>query len=436
MNSTNESNLDAHSLTNRSHSQRWIVALALAISAAGAVLLSIYGWQQSALFLIGGLLGITLYHASFGFASAYRNLVVHREVQGMVAQLVMLAIATILFAPVLASGTVFGQSVRGAISPVGVQGAIGALLFGIGMQLGGACGCGTLYTLGSGSLSMLVTLVTFCLGAFGASLTRQLWKGLPSIPPIVLGTSIGWVGAVALQLALFAVVAALLIAWGKKASQPKPSVASATTTDIQPDSDTDPLTAGLLLTIQSPPAASSRLTPLIPPPHALLRGPWSLLTGAIVLAVLNWLTLLLSGQPWRITWGFALWAATIAQFFGWDSTSSQFWGSASAQQSLQAGIAADVSSVMNIGIVLGAFLASALAGRLVFRKEFSWTSLAAALLGGSVMGYGAFLAAGCNVSAFFSGIASTSVHGWVWIGFALLGTAIGSRLRPLFQLPN
>jgi uncharacterized membrane protein YedE/YeeE len=60
----------------------------------------------------------------------------------------------------------------------------------------------------------------------------------------------------------------------------------------------------------------------------------------------------------------------------------------------------------------------------------------AALVGGVLMGYGSWLAFGCNVGAYFSGIASTSLHGWLWIAFALIGTAIGVRLRPWFSLAN
>jgi hypothetical protein len=41
---------------------------------------------------------------------------------------------------------------------------------------------------------------------------------------------------------------------------------------------------------------------------------------------------------------------------------------------------------------------------------------------------------GCNISAFLGGIASGSLHGWVWIVPALAGNALGVRLRPVFGL--
>lgn len=50
-------------------------------------------------------------------------------------------------------------------------------------------------------------------------------------------------------------------------------------------------------------------------------------------------------------------------------------------------------------------------------------------------GYGARFAWGCNIGAFFSGVASGSLHGWLWIAAALAGNQAGIRLRPWFSLP-
>ncbi len=166
----------------------------------------------------------------------------------------------------------------------------------------------------------------------------------------------------------------------------------------------------------------------------LLRGPWPLLLGAGALAVLNWLTLLVAGHPWSITWGFTLWAAKAAVLLGWDPAMSQFWADGFQQAALTRPLLADTTSVMNIGIVVGALAAAAMAGRLKFSAHASLFSLIAAVVGGLLLGYGARLAYGCNIGAFFSGVASTSLHGWVWIVAAALGNVIGVRLRPLFRL--
>ncbi|MGC4085064.1 MAG: YeeE/YedE thiosulfate transporter family protein [Vicinamibacterales bacterium] len=94
----------------------------------------------------------------------------------------------------------------------------------------------------------------------------------------------------------------------------------------------------------------------------------------------------------------------------------------------------DVTSVMDLGIMLGAFAAAALAGRFAPVWRVPARSLAAAVAGGVMLGYGARIAFGCNIGAYFSGVASTSLHGWVWLASAFTGNILGTKLRPWFGL--
>ncbi|PJB44634.1 MAG: YeeE/YedE family protein, partial [Comamonadaceae bacterium CG_4_9_14_3_um_filter_60_33] len=158
------------------------------------------GWRPLVLWLTGLVLGMALYHASFGFASAYRRMIVARDMRGVRAQLLLLALTTLLFAPVLAAGAIFGQGVGGAWAPVGVSVAVGAFLFGIGMQIAGGCGSGTLYTAGGGSLRMMMVLIFACIGSFWASLHMGWWQQLPSLDAVVLSEVMDWKWALLLQL--------------------------------------------------------------------------------------------------------------------------------------------------------------------------------------------------------------------------------------------
>ena len=74
---------------------------------------------------------------------------------------------------------------------------------------------------------------------------------------------------------------------------------------------------------------------------------------------------------------------------------------------------------MDFGIVLGAMMAAGLAGRYAPVWRLPLRSLVAAVIGGLLLGYGARLAYGCNIGAYFSGIVSGSLHGWLWL-FQLL----------------
>lgn len=115
-----------------------VVGTAAVLFATGMVYLTrTVHIQQAMLFLVGGVIGLLLYHASFGFTSSWRVFIADRRGTGLRAQMLMLAAACLLFFPVLASGTpIFTDSVRGNVDPLGLSVAAGAFLFGIGMQLG------------------------------------------------------------------------------------------------------------------------------------------------------------------------------------------------------------------------------------------------------------------------------------------------------------
>jgi hypothetical protein len=358
-----------------------------------------FGPTQAGLFGIGLALGITLRHGAYSFAVAYRRLVTEGERTGITAHLLMLATAILLFAPVLAAGGAFGRPVVGAVAPVSVSMALGALVFGIGMQLANGCASGTLYTAGGGNLRMIVVLGFFCVGGFWGSLDLPWWRTLPGLAAVSLGDAFGWGPATLVQLAALAGLYAAL----RRAGGSRPQ--------------------GRLWEVGGP----SR--------QWLLRGPWPLPLTALVLAVLNWLTLLVAGHPWSITWALALIPAKVAAAFGWDPATSGFWSGGFPRAALARPLLADTVVVMNLGILAGAFAATAAAGKVAPSLRIPLPSLAAAAVGGVLMGYGARLADGCNIGALFSGIASASLHGWVWMAAAAAGTVVGVRLRPLFRLP-
>ena len=72
----------------------------LAVLALGTLALGLaFGPAHGALFLVGGGLGIALYHASFGFTAAWRAFILDGRGRGLRAQMLMLALAVVLFFP-------------------------------------------------------------------------------------------------------------------------------------------------------------------------------------------------------------------------------------------------------------------------------------------------------------------------------------------------
>src|SRR5438132_615895 len=128
------------------------------------------------------------------------------------------------------------------------------------------------------------------------------------------------------------------------------------------------------------------------------------------------------------------WSARTLAAAGVDVSSWPYWAAPAQAASLKAAVIVDVTSVMDLGIVLGALAAAASAGRFAPTWRVPVRSLAAAIIGGLFLGYGARIAYGCNIGAYFSGIASGSVHGWLWMVAAFGGNAAGAFLRPIFGL--
>jgi uncharacterized membrane protein YedE/YeeE len=351
------------------------------------------------LFLVGAGAGVALYHAAFGFTSSWRVMIREGRGAGLRAQMLMLAVTCAVFLPLLAHGHVFGQQVRGAVAPVGVSVLAGAFLFGIGMQLGGGCASGTLYTVGGGSVRMLTTLAAFIAGSVIGARHMPFWQSTPAFAPISLVTRFGLTASLAISLAALAAISLASLAIERHRH-------------------------GHLIPSASAPGSG----------QAWLRGPWPLVAGALSLAGVNILTLMLSGRPWGVTFAFALWGSKLAAALGANVAAWPYWQTPGNGAALHASILTDVTSVMDLGIILGALAAAAVAGRFAPVWRVPVKSMLAAILGGLMLGYGARIAYGCNIGAYFSGIASSSVHGWVWFAAAFLGNGVGARLRPLFGL--
>lgn len=356
--------------------------------------------RQGGLFLIGGALGATLYHGSFGFTGGWKRMVVEKRGRGMRAQMLTIGVAALAMIPLVAAGNIGGQAMVAAAGPVGVSVLLGAAIFGLGMQLGGGCGSGTLFTVGGGSARMLVTLAFFIVGALIGTAHLPFWLQQPNLGVISIGAELGTGFAIAVTIAGLALVALVTALIEKRAHG----------------------------NIEAEPA------PARPGWSWILRGPWPLVGAGLLLAILNVATLLLAGHPWSITYGFGLWGAKIAQAVGVDVASWEFWTWPAQAQALESSVLADTVSVMDFGLVLGAALAASIAGKFAPKAKLPIGSLLAAVVGGLLMGYGARLSFGCNIGALFSGIATGSLHGWLWFAAAFVGSFGGILLRPVFGL--
>ena len=348
----------------------------LAVLAGWVAVTWMAGLRQGLLFLIGAGFGAVLSGAAFGFTTGWRVWIRQRDPTGMLAQFLAIGLTAAVAIPLLAGRT----ELSGAAAPLSWSLVIGAFVFGAAMQLADGCGSGTLYKAGLGHPVSLAVFPSFVAGSFLGAAHLDAWLALGSLPAVSLIDALGPAVALALELAVLAAIAALL--WSRRRT------------------------------------TTSRWKG---------RG---IYVAAIVMAALAIANLVVAGQPWGIVYGLGLWGAKIVTWAGFDLSANAFWGREAQQAQIAASLLDDVTSVTNLGLLAGSFL---LAWRRraacpdvgsITGRQWLWSVAA-----GLVLGYSARLAFGCNVGAFFSGISTGSLHGWVWFACAFAGSLVGVRLR-------
>ncbi len=379
--------------TIRSKPINMLFTLAFALSIFG--MFSYVGSKQGYLFVIGGALGLVLHQASFGFTAGFTHIIKNYRTQQLRAQMLMLIAASLLMLPMFYQGEFNGQSLSGKLTPISTAMAAGAFIFGVGMQLGGGCASGTLAYLGSGSLRMGITLTGFIAGSLIGTFHVPWWNAMPSLGKFSMIHDWGLITAIVVNLSIAGILWVVFLFIEKRVHG-----------NIHPlNNSTKEKKSGFL------------------------ANHWPLLLAAILLAALNLATLLVKGKPWGVTSGFALWGAKIFDFFGGDLTGYDYWQNVSWAKALAAPVLKHSTSVMNFGLVIGIWWAATLSSKMSVSYKASGMLIFRLILGGLLLGYGARLASGCNIGAYFSGIASGSLAGWAWFAVAMVGNIVGFKLK-------
>lgn len=349
--------------------------LLLGLGGAALLLSAVVLLPDSALpgvLVVSLVLGAAFALLDYGFVGGFRALLERGDGRAVGASFLMPAVAALVIVPVAGLAEGYGRFV----APVGLSLLIGAMMFGIGMQIANGCGSGVLVAAGQGSRRMWVTLPFFCLGGVIGSLLLPAALALPSLGAGDLVAWLGpWGGLLAMEVLLG--VSALLVLRGAR------------------------------------------------PDIAMLRK-------ATIIGALAALLFLVSGMPWGITAGLTLWGAKAVQLAGADLAGSAFWAEPWARTALDGPVLAMHSSLSDLGLLFGALIAAAVKGQMRHRVPLGRDGAIGAALGGLLMGIGARLSFGCNVGAFLGGASSASLHGLAWFAAVLPGCWLGIRLRPLF----
>ncbi|MDP2410156.1 MAG: YeeE/YedE thiosulfate transporter family protein [Pseudolabrys sp.] len=361
---------------------RLFLGLAIGATAILVALVVLDDQPLSAALILGGFaLGVAFLKAAFSFTASWRHFLNRGEAGGLLGGLIVIAICAVAVVPVAALQDNYG----GAIAPLGPSLLIGAFTFGVGMQLANGCGSGTLYTAGGGSGRMLLTLALFMAGSVLGSLSLPSFMALGGIDPVLASDYLGPWGGLVATLASLALAAVLIVAVAKR-----------------------------------------RGANFVPSRNFVVGG---VIIGLLCVAVF-----FAGGHPWSVTFGYTVWGAKIATAIGFDLTPYEFWQWPGPKRALTESVLSDTSSLTDFGLLFGAMAAAAASHPFARAAWPPLGSLLAAALGGLLMGWGARLGFGCNIGAFVGGVASGSLHGWIWFLAALPGCMIGIRLRPYFGL--
>jgi hypothetical protein len=356
-------------------------ALLVLMTALIVVCFTIAGPRSALLLAVGLGFGLVLEGFRFGFAGPWRQMLVERDCRGLIAQFVAIGLCALVMFPLLAGLPI---ELSGAHAPIGLAMIAAAFVFGVTMQIVMGCGSGVLVNTGSGNFNAVLALPGFIAGSFLGSLHLHWWTALGSLPVYSLQSLMG-VGN-----GLIATLAGLAIL------------------------------SGIAILSASP---GKRM------PVSRLWWAAGLVAG---LAILN---LMIAGQPWGVVYGLGLWGAKLAQAGGLDVALTSSWSSPANAERLTESLLTDVTTLTNIGLMTGALVVTQWRRAVAYGRDEPQVALTrpgvwlVMVLTGVVMGYSARIAFGCNVGAYFSGISSGSLHGWVWFAAAFAGSVIGIRFR-------
>lgn len=385
------------------------------------------------LYLITGLaIGYVMQRSRFGFAGGIKRLYVTGDSSLTKALMFLLAISIIITAAIhygaFAGGAeVAFRAVGGAeiipgtqsVKPINILTVLGGILFGIGMMFGGGCASGTLTDAGEGEGRALITLFFFITGSLWGTYNISWWESTVFSTwssKVYLPDTFGYMGAITISLlGCFAIY--VFAKWYENKRKRANTLILPQYAEWEKEmKETEDYKLFSKETY-----------------HKFFIKRWSFYTGAILLTVMFEVVLLTTGKSWGVTSAFVTWGAWIYGSLGLVDVST--WKSlASQMDTINGGFMNDPDSLRNLGILIGAIISPLLAGHFSFKRNFKLKDVAFYAIGGLLMGYGARLAIGCNIGAFYSAVANFSLSGWVFMLALVFGGIIGVNLVKKFNV--
>lgn len=351
---------------------------------------------------MGALLGVVLQRSRFCFFCILREYFEERDSRGLMGILLALAIGSV-GTLLLFGGWVFdpkaGFHPPGAhIGPVSWVLPLGALLFGWGMAFSGSCISAHLYRLGEGSVLSPVALLGLIPGfwlGFLAWNTLYL-RALITAPVTWLPENLGYAGALALQLGVFALLFFLLLR----------------RLPASPASSAEPWTVQRVL-------------------QAVLVERWPAWVGGLGVGLIG-VFAYLRFDPLGVTAQIGSLARASGDALGLLPARLEGLDGFSGCATAVGASLLNTNGILVAGLVLGACVVGFLSGEFEIERKRP-RDFIAAFLGGVLLGFGSFISLGCTVGTLLSGITAFALSGWIFALFLVGGVWSGLKIRQLWK---
>ena len=398
-------------------SPQWLIVVSAAVISAYTLCIFLFSsnWRNGFLVLLSGLFGFILKFGPFGYTCTFKSMIVKQDFSEYRDMLIMLFTGTLLCSifemfplrplfPTNPDAKLSDSSAR-----IGLSLVIGSFLFGIGMQLGSGCASGTFVGIGGGFLKAYVVLPFFIIGAtiFTLNPFYHFWSKLPKTEKEV---TIPFYCTLLILLALYGITLLIDFLKEKKKKDRKELISDDngdTKQLIPPENEKD-----TEKDIKEKEESKSTIK-LYSSLHNVIV--------AVSIGIVISLFYLCVGSMIGVMGVFSYIGAYFLKLFGatpekWDFIKIFFDGQLPKNMF-------DVT-IFNSDLLMamGAFVAASIKG--VFGKSQNKGAMeyVKGMIGGLLMGMGARMAGGCNIGAMTSGITSSSLHGFIWMFSAILGS--------------
>ncbi|MDP5239737.1 selenium metabolism membrane protein YedE/FdhT [Uliginosibacterium sp. 31-16] len=160
---------------------------------------------------------------------------------------------------------------------------------------------------------------------------------------------------------------------------------------------------------------------------------WAPLPAVLAAGVLSAYYFGITGTFWAVTGEFTRWGGHLLQFAGLHPENWGYFKTIGL-----AGTPLDrIDGMMILGMFAGCLSAALWANNVKLRLPQHRIRIVQAVAGGMIAGFGARLAMGCNLAAFFTGIPQFSLHAWFFALATAAGSWFGARftMLPVFRIP-